>query len=153
MDDVQTAVQMPKFDRDNIQLYVNDLETWLFLTELNKKKQALVIWMSLPNDDPSNIKQSITNSIGNKMKEGEDAQTFINRFNAVYNAISKKQTMITNSTRSLILVQKAGISDQLGRMVTHRIDFKKDDFYEEMTRSLIRLMGDSKKKKKNAGRK
>ena len=82
--------------------------------------------MSLPKDDPSNIKQFINDSIGvadlnkddgidkliqamkkalpeegeievftkwkefNKVKhkEGEEARTFINRFNTAYNAIS-----------------------------------------------------------------
>ena len=32
-----------------------------------------------------------------------------------------------------------------GRMVTHRLDFKKDNCYEEVARILIRLVGDSKK--------
>ena len=49
-----------------------------------------------------------------KRKEGEDVQTFVNRFNTVYNATGKKRTTITNSIRSLILVQKAGILDELG---------------------------------------
>ena len=57
----------------------------------------------------------------------------------------------SNSTRSLILVQRAGISNELGRMVTHRVDFKKDECYKEVTRSLIRLMRDAKKKKENTG--
>ena len=54
---------MPKFNKDNIQLYVNELEMWQLLTELEKKKHILTVWISLPNDDPSNIKQSISNSI------------------------------------------------------------------------------------------
>ena len=80
-----------------------------------------------------------------KRKEGEEVRTFVNRFNTAYNAISKKQITIPESTRSFILVQKASISDELERMVIHKVDFTKDDCYDEVSKSLIRIMGDSKK--------
>ena len=72
-------------------------------------------------------------------------RTFINQFNAAYNAISKKQFMIPESTKSLILVQKASISNVLERLVLHKIDFTKNYCYDEVSKSLIRIMGDTKK--------
>ena len=57
--------------------------------------------------------------------------------NTAYNTIAKKQIIIPNSTRLFILVQKAGTSDELERMVIHKVDFKKDDCYEEVAWSLI----------------
>ena len=152
---------MPEFDRENIQMYIDELMMWQFVSEVEKKKQGPLVWMSLPKNDPSNIKQSISDSIGIadlskddgmdklitamkkafqeegeieaftkwkqfdkiKRKEGEDVKTFVNRFNTAYNAIVKKQITIPASTRSFILVQKAAISEELERMVIHRIDF------------------------------
>merc|ERR1712112_600552 len=80
-----------------------------------------------------------------KRKEGEEVRNFVNRFNTAYNAISKKQITIPPSTRSFILVQKASITEELERLVIHKIDFTKEDCYEEVSKSLIRIMGDSKK--------
>ena len=180
---VKTTVGMPEFDRENIQMYIDELMMWQFVSEVEKKKQGPLVWMSLPKNDPSNIKQSISDSIGIadlskddgmdklitamkkafqeegeieaftkwkqfdkiKRKEGEDVKTFVNRFNTAYNAIVKKQITIPASTRSFILVQKAAISEELERMVIHRIDFEKDECFDEVTKSLIRIMGDSKK--------
>ena len=136
-------------------MYLDELTMWTIVTEVEKKKQGPLVWMSLPKNEPSNIKQFINDSIGVadlnkddgidklieamkkafqqegeieafakwkefdrvKRKEGEDVRTFVNQFNTAYNAISKKQITIPVSTRSFILVQKAGISDELERMV------------------------------------
>ena len=50
-----------------------------------------------------------------------------------------------------ILVQKAAIIEELERMVIHKIDFSKNECYDEVSESLIRIMGDSKKVTKNLG--
>ena len=71
--------------------------------------------------------------------------TFTNRFNTAYNAISKKEITIPPSTRSFILVQKAAITEELKRLIIHKIDFSKAQFFDEVSKSLIWIMGDSKK--------
>ena len=179
---IKTTVRVPEFDRENIQMYLDELTMWAMVTEVEKKKQGPLVWMSLPKNDPSNIKQFINDSIGvtdlskddgidklieamkkafqeegeieafSKWKEfdkvkrkEEEVRTFVNRFNTAYNAISRKQITIPPGTRSFILVQKASISEKLERLVIHKVDFTKDDCYEEVSKSLIRIMGDSKK--------
>jgi hypothetical protein len=180
---VRATVRVPKFKRESIQMYLDELKVWKMVTDVEKKKQGLLVWLSLPTDEPSNIKQFINDSIGPddlakddgidkliaamkeafeqegeieaftkwkefdkvRRKEGEDVRTFANRFNMAYNAIAKKQITIPVSTRSFILVQKAGITEEMERMVIHKIDFTKDDCYKEASKSLIRIMGDSKK--------
>ena len=170
---IKTTVKVPEFDRENIQMYIDELTMWALVTEVDKKKQGPLVWMSLPKDDPSNIKQFINDSIGVadlnkddgidkliqamkkafqdeseieaftkwkefdkvKRKEGEEARTFVDRFNTAYNVISKKQIKIPPSTRSFILVQKASITEELERMVIHKIDFSQDDCYEEVSKS------------------
>ena len=131
--------------------------------------------MSLPKNEPSNIKKFINNSIVvedlNKddgidkliaamrkafqqegeieafskwkefdrvrRKDGEDIRVFLNRFNTAYNARTRKNITISVSTRSFILVQKAGILDELEHMVIHKINFTKDECYDEVSKSLI----------------
>ena len=133
--------------------------------------------MSLPKNDPSNIRQFINDSIGvadlnnddritkltepmkkafiegeieafskwkefDKVRRKEGVHTFVNRFNTAYNAISKKEITIPPSTRLFILVQKAAILEEMERMVIHKIDFTKNDCYNEVSKILIRIKGD-----------
>ena len=61
---IKTMVRVPEFDRENIQMYLDELTMWALVTEVEKKKQGPLVWMSLPKNDPSNIKQFINDSIG-----------------------------------------------------------------------------------------
>ena len=61
---IKTTVRVPEFDRENIQMYIDELTMWALVTEVDKKKQGPLVWMSLPKNDPSNIKQFINDSIG-----------------------------------------------------------------------------------------
>ena len=80
-----------------------------------------------------------------RRNEGEEIRTFVNHFNTACNAILKKDVTISPSTGSFILVQKAAISEELERLVLHKIDLSKAKCYEEVSKSLIRIMGDLKK--------
>ena len=180
---VKTSVKIPQFNRENIHIYINELKMWQFVTEVEKKKQGPLVWMSLPLNDSSNIKQAINDIIGmddlskddgmdkvlellkktfqqekeleafSKWKqfdrvrriEGEDVRSFVNRFNTAYSAIAKMEITIPVSTRAIILVQKAMISEELERMVIHKVEFEQDGCFEEVTKSLVRMMGDSTK--------
>ena len=55
MASVKATVRVPEFDRENIQMYIDELMMWQFATEVEKKKQGPLVWMSLPKNDPSNI--------------------------------------------------------------------------------------------------
>ena len=61
---IKTTVRVPEFNRENIKLYIDELTSWAIVTDLEKKKQGLLVWMSLPKEDSSNIKQAINDSIG-----------------------------------------------------------------------------------------
>ena len=45
-------------------MYLDELSMWAIVTEVEKKKHGPLVWMSLPKNDPSNIKQFINDSIG-----------------------------------------------------------------------------------------
>ena len=175
MNEVKTTVKLPEFDSENINMYIDELEMWQMVSEVDKKKQALLVWLTLPKDHPSNLKQFIHDSIGkeglnaddgmeklvNAMKkcfaheteieafmawkkfdkvkrsEGEEMKQFVNKFNAAYNSISKKKITIPESTKAFILVNKAGITEEMERQVIHRIDFAKDTCYAKYLKVLF----------------
>ena len=183
---LKTVVEIPQFNKEQVQVYINELKMWQFVSGVEKKKQGPLVWMSLPVNDSSNIKQAIDEIIGMdglskddgidkvvellektylqekemeyylKWKqfdtvcrnEGEDVRFYISHFNMAYSALTKMEILIPASTRVFILVQKAHISEELGRMVLHNIEFKQEDCFEEVTKSLVRLMGDSMKIRK-----
>ena len=155
MASIQTAVRVAQFDQENVQTYIDEISAWKLVTEVKEKKQGPLVWMSLPKNDPNNIKQSVSNSIGMddlnkdngldkliavlkeafleegeieafskwkefdgvKRKAGENVKTYVNRFRTAYKTIAKKEILIPSSTRSFIVVQKAGISEELKRRV------------------------------------
>ena len=68
---VKTMIRVPEFRKDNIQGYIDALRTWQFVTDMDKKKQALVVWMTLP-EYSSNIRDLVTNSIRLKQLQEDD---------------------------------------------------------------------------------
>ena len=62
---IKTTSKVPKFDREKIQMYIDkELTMWAPVTEVGKKKQGPLVWMSLPKNDLSNIKPFIYEIIG-----------------------------------------------------------------------------------------
>ena len=61
------------------------------MCELAKAKQGIVLWLALPRDMPSNIKESISASVGmDKLKK----ETGINKFVAAMNKAFKPSDKI-----------------------------------------------------------
>ena len=54
----------PVFNREYIHIYVNELKAWQIVTEVEKNKQGPMVWMSLPDNESSDIKLLIYNRIG-----------------------------------------------------------------------------------------
>ena len=155
VNNVKSSVDVPSFDQENIRTYIEELKVWKFVTGIEKKKQGPLVWLSLPIEDLSKIKQAINYIIGMEdlskddgmdkvieimektflgdkeieafkkwrqfvrleRNKGENVKVYVNRFNIAYSAVVKEGIMIPASTRALILVQNAGISEDLGRMV------------------------------------
>ena len=61
---LKTVVEIPQFNKEQVHVYINELKMWQFVTEEEKKKQGPLVWMSLPVNDSSNIKQAISEIIG-----------------------------------------------------------------------------------------
>ena len=59
---VKTSVGVPKFNKGNINIYMNELRMWQFMTEVEKKKQGPLVWSSLPSNDSCNIKRRLITS-------------------------------------------------------------------------------------------
>ena len=69
---IDTVVKVPEYDSNNIQMYIEELMMWMLIMSVEKKKQGPIVWMSLPKNDPNNIKQFISNSIKNKDLNKDD---------------------------------------------------------------------------------
>ena len=63
----------PVFSDNNFRSYMDDIELWREECELAKAKQGILLWLSLPRDTPSDIKESISASLGmDKLKKDTD---------------------------------------------------------------------------------
>ena len=40
---IKTTVKVPEFDRENIQMYLDELSMWTIVTEVEKKKQGPLV--------------------------------------------------------------------------------------------------------------
>ena len=119
--DIKSSVEMPKFNKEDVSIYINELKMWQFVTGVEKKKQGHLVWLSLPSNDSSNIKEAISNLSkddgidrvfellkkmfqqekeveafskwkkfeGVRRVEGESIRSYVTRFNAAYEAITK----------------------------------------------------------------
>ena len=56
--------RMPVFDREHIQVYIDGLLEWQLGTEVPKQQQGLLVWISIPKDVRSTIKQKVSDCIG-----------------------------------------------------------------------------------------
>ena len=55
----KTLIRVPEFRKDNIQGYIDVLRMWQFITDMDKTKQAPVVWITLPEEDSSNIRDLV----------------------------------------------------------------------------------------------
>ena len=57
-------IDVPSFDQDNIERYLQKVKVWQKLCRLPETEQGLLLWYNLPDSHPSGIKDKIMNEIG-----------------------------------------------------------------------------------------
>ena len=64
--------------KGNIQTYLNKHKEWQVRAKVKKSKQALIVWLSLPNEDSTHIKRLLLNyiSIADLTKDDAMAKLF-----------------------------------------------------------------------------
>ena len=57
-------VKIPQFSLDAFKTYMDEVEVWREVCGIPKEKQGLLLWLELPREHPSDIKELIMNKIG-----------------------------------------------------------------------------------------
>ena len=58
----KTKVPVPVF-KENYEQYANKVKIWSKVCGLEEKQKASVLWLNLPDDHPSDIKEKIFNEL------------------------------------------------------------------------------------------
>ena len=72
-----TRVPTPVFSAENFKTYIEEVELWREVCDVPKAKQGIMLWLQLPRDDSSDIKELIMSKIG---KEELKKETVKNAF-------------------------------------------------------------------------
>ena len=72
-----SEVPTPVFKMDNYKMYECQVEVCAEVCGLEKKKQALVLWLNLPDDHASDIKYKIYNEVKNNLKTDQGVVKFM----------------------------------------------------------------------------
>ena len=59
-----TRILTSVFSEDNFRMYMEEIEVWGEVCGMPKRQQGMFLWMNLPRDTPSDIKESISTSLG-----------------------------------------------------------------------------------------
>ena len=72
-----TRVPTPSFSAENFKTYMEEVELWREVCDVPKAKQGIMLWLQLPRDDASDIKELIMSKVG---KEELKKETGIEKF-------------------------------------------------------------------------
>ena len=59
-----TRVPTPQFSAENFRIYMEEVALWRALGEVAEEKQGSMLWLALPRDHPSDIKELIMAKVG-----------------------------------------------------------------------------------------
>ena len=74
----RTRVEVPQFSDEDFRTYIDEVEMWREVAEVPKEKQGMLLWLKLPRNHPSDIKELIMTKIGKEdLKEETGADEFV----------------------------------------------------------------------------
>ena len=77
-----TRILTPVFSEDKFRMYMEEIEVWGEVCGMPKRQQGMFLWMNLPRDTPSDIKESISASLGiTELKKETGIDKFIDAMN------------------------------------------------------------------------
>ena len=83
---MSTKVPIPKFSSDKpFERYKQEIKAWSRATSVDKKKQGLSIALSLPEDDPSNIRDKVFNELNlDDLEKDDGADQLLKYFDKLF---------------------------------------------------------------------
>ena len=78
-------IPTPLFSAENFRTYMEEVSLWKEVCELPEEKQGIVLWLALPRDHPSDIKELILAKIGDEeLKKKTGVKKFIEAMNEAF---------------------------------------------------------------------
>ena len=78
-------IPTPQFSAENFRTYMEEVSLWKEVCELPEEKQGIVLWLALPRDHPSDIKELILAKIGDEeLKKKTCVEKFIEAMNEAF---------------------------------------------------------------------
>ena len=75
-------IPTPQFSAENFRTYMEEVSLWKEVCELPEEKQGILLWLALPRDHPSDIKELILAKIGaEELKKKTGVKKFIEAMN------------------------------------------------------------------------
>ena len=73
-----TKLKVPQFSAKDFRTYKDEVDIWTEVCNVPATKQGLLLWLELPRNDPSNIKELIMNKVGkDNFKATDGAKKFM----------------------------------------------------------------------------
>lgn len=80
-----TRVPTPTFSADSFKTYMEEVELWREVCDVPKAKQGIMLWLQLPRDDASDIKELIMSKVGkDELKKATGIDKFIEAMNEAF---------------------------------------------------------------------
>ena len=83
--EMKTRVPTLMFKRpETYEQYKNEVKLWQIVCGLDKNKQAIVLWLNLPQNDASDIKVKISNKIEVEMNTDDGVKRYLEVMDAAF---------------------------------------------------------------------
>ena len=80
-----TRVPTPTFSAENFKTYMEEVELWREVCDVPKAKQGIMLWLQLPREDASDIKELIMSKVGkDELKKETGIERFVEAMNEAF---------------------------------------------------------------------
>ena len=108
-----TRIKTQMFASDNTRfcIYAQEVNLWKEECGLQKEEQGIVLWMALPKDDPSDIKELILDKIGaDQLRKETSLQKLMEAMNKAFKPTNEhREQKIYNNYYGINSVKAAGV--------------------------------------------
>ena len=113
-----TRIPTPEFSEDNFRSYTDEIELWREVYELPKAKQGIMLLLVLPRDTPSDIKGSISASVGtDELNKETGIKKFVAAMDKAFKPLDKIRELEINTNYYVNMKKKEeeSVGDYMNR--------------------------------------
>ena len=90
---VATWVATPQFSAENFRTYMEEVDLWRSLGEVPEEKQGIMLWLALPRDYPSDIKELILVKVSEELKKNTGVTKFVEAMNEAFKPTNESREL------------------------------------------------------------